>query len=168
MPVEAVQEYTLTKNRRELLQWCGLSFAIAAERALATTLADSTQTLGSDTVTEDQRGDPDGPDEFVTFSPAAIERLVTKSGKASFEEWDVNLPLSMIATARQFVGYSRKTNPQDVSRFLDLFDLPSTTGRGDVPFCAAGLSYCALLAYSNRLDGDRNRSTMSSRLRKLM
>jgi hypothetical protein len=124
---------------------------VAAKVGLGWKVAQCQEPTTNDSVTENQRGDPDVPDEYVTFSPSAIRNVATNSRKATFEEWDANLPFSMISTARAFIGSSRKNNPQQIMKFLELFDLPFATEKGNVPFCAAGLSYCGLVAYVNRL-----------------
>lgn len=147
------------KKRRDLLKWCGASMLMATGRLLARSVARINSNPETDSVTEDQRGDPDSMDEYITFSPSAIRSIVTRSGKATFESWDANLPISMIATARQFIGCSRNTTPEQISKFLELFNLPLTTDKGYVPFCAAGLSYCALLTYSSGLHYDAQSST---------
>jgi hypothetical protein len=155
-------------NRRSLLKWCSLSVVAPLSKTTAKNSGAYQLNPLPDTVTEDQRGDPGDSDEYVTFSPSAIQNIVSKSGKAIFEAWDENLPASMIATTRQFVGRSRKTNPQEISQFLDLFNLPPKTEKGDVPFCAAGLSYCGLLTYFNHLNGHSGLSMTPERLRALM
>jgi hypothetical protein len=156
-------------TRREFARVCWVS-AVAAETGLWSKVATCQDTM-SDIVTEDQRGDPDVTDEYVTFSPSAIRRIATNVGKATFEEWDANLPLSMITNARSFIGSSRKTSPGEIGKFLGLFDLPLSTANGYVPFCAAGLSYCALMTYASRLSHSGAVGTGSisrDRLRKLM
>jgi hypothetical protein len=141
---------------------------LATGELLAKSIAKSSPELGTDSVTEDQRGDPDAVDEYVTFSPSAIRSIVMTPGKAVFESWDATLPTSMITTARQFIGCSRKETPQQITKFLQLFDLPFATDKGYIPFCAAGLSYCALLTYASRLYQDVQSSTTLERLRRLM
>lgn len=154
-------------TRRYFMRACGAA-AFASESLPFTLAAQLQGNLNDDSVTENQRGDPDIPDEYVTFSPSAIEHIVSKSRKATFEQWDRNLPLTMLVTARNFIGYNRKDNPEQISKFLDLFDLPIATGAGVVPFCAAGLSYCALTAYARKLSGISDQAPTRERLRKLM
>jgi hypothetical protein len=156
-------------TRREFVRACCVS-AVVAGTGLWSEVAEC-QDTSSDIITEDQRGDPDITDEYITFSPSAIRKIATSLGKATFEEWDANLPLSMITTARSFIGSSRKTSPEEIAQFLGLFDLPLSTANGYVPFCAAGLSYCALKTYASRLShsGSVSAGAISrDRLRKLM
>ena len=124
--------------------------------------------LDANTVTERQKGDPDASYETVTFDPASIRSLVSGSGKAVFERWEPNLPLAMIATARTFLGKSRETSPDDISDFLRLFKLPLKNEKGYVAFCAAGVSFCALLAYVNALSISYEPTTQAKTFRKYM
>ena len=107
------------------------------------------QTPAVGTVTEQQKGDPGLSYESVTFDPAAIRQISDSSGRrASFERWEPGLSSVMLSTARTFLGNSRTTTPGQIAEFLALFNLPMRDVHGDVAFCAAGLSFCALMAYA--------------------
>ena len=155
------------KTRRDFIASCIASITCKTKGMLAIDSYGLTNVV-EDVTTEDQRGDPDSPAEFITFSPSAIKHLASPSGRATFEDWDKNLSLSMIAIARGFIGCSRMVSPGQIAKFLELFDLPLKTDRGDVPFCAAGLSYCALSTYSNSLAHSNNGIKARDHLRKLM
>jgi hypothetical protein len=155
-------------SRREIIKVCGLA-AVSTELAFLCGHESRATEKPSDLVTEAQKGDPTDADEFVTFSPSAIREMVAKNGKAAFEPWQEGLHLSMVSTARQFIGKSRKSNPDTIANFLKLFGLPLKTDNGkDVAFCAAGVSYCALWAYSEALRRSLNDTNKFKELRKLM
>jgi hypothetical protein len=101
-------------------------------------------------VTEAQKGDPDDEYEQVTFDPEAIRQLSDRSGRATFERYDAALPRAMLAAASGFIGASRTRTPERIAPLLALFGLPlrDRTG-GNIAFCAAGVSYCALSAYAD-------------------
>jgi len=100
--------------------------------------------------TETQKGDPDLVYETITYDPEAIRDLSIRSGKAVFEPWDPQLPAGLIAAARGFIGDSRMKTPGRISPLLELFYLKLTDAQGtNVPFCAAGVSFCALSAYAD-------------------
>jgi hypothetical protein len=122
----------------------------------------------TDFVTEAQRGDPDSVDEYVTFSPERIRQTVVKTGKATFEGWEGNVPHATVSVARRFLGRSRKADPAQIAEFLDLFGLPLKSEKSYVPFCAAGLSYCALLAYTEALNQQLGPAERLGHFRKLM
>ena len=129
-------------TRRAVLKAALLSAFVTPASVLA-------QALGNNALTEQQKGDPDLPYEKVTFDPDSIRRLATHPGKATFETWDPHLSTKMISTARTFLGYSRTSNADQITEFLALFGLPFRDANGYVAFCAAGLSFCALMAYAN-------------------
>ena len=97
---------------------------------------------------ETQRGDPESVNETLSYDAASINRLISVNQKAVFGKRDPNLPLAAIAHARHFLGASRVTTPDQIAKFLALFGLPFSTKEGNVPFCAAGISYAAILAYT--------------------
>src|ERR1700733_7158402 len=135
-------------NRRSFVKSGSAAFLYAG----CTTLSHGVEPI---TTTERQKGDPNAQYEKVTFNPSLINSLVSSGGKASFEPWDKNLPSKMIASCASFVGVSRDTAPDQVSEFLALFQLPYTDSNGFVAFCAAGLSYCALMAFTKALPANR-------------
>jgi hypothetical protein len=124
--------------------------------------------LPDDFVTEQQQGDPDGTIEYVTYSPSMINHEVTKSGKAVFEKWKPEVPISMLSVARGFIGVTRNANPDKIASFLALFDLPPQNQKGNIAFCAAGLSYCALKSYTDALHGPSTERARTESLKQLM
>ena len=130
-------------NRREMLK-------IAHGALLAQ--AGSQLVKSDDIVSERQKGDPDDTYEFVSYDPDKIAKLATKPpNKAIFEPWLKNLPDAMITTARTFLGCSRSSTPDQITKFLGLFDLQLRDRNGYVAYCAAGISFAALTAYANAL-----------------
>jgi hypothetical protein len=148
-------------TRRELVCLGGASFLYSRNTLLR-------QTSNSTTITELQKGDPEASYEKVSFDAEALKRLVSSSAKASFEKWDKGLPLRMISSARSFLGASRETTPGQITEFLALFRLPFKDNNGYVPFCAAGLSFCALMAYTKSLRPDFDITKRMSYLREYM
>src|SRR6266446_6319207 len=107
-----------------MLRLCGLTALFSRAGVGQEASRSDSEDASSDLVTEDQKGDPTDANEYVTFSPTAIRRIVNKSGKASFEKWEASLTLAMISTARQFIGKSRHADPSQIAEFLGLFNLP--------------------------------------------
>jgi hypothetical protein len=154
-------------SRRTFLRILGAS-VLSGHAAFSDSFHTEVRDDPDDLVTEQQQGDPDAPIEYVTFSPSRIGRANVNSGKATFEKWGPTVPISMISVARGFIGFTRTANPEQIAKFLALFDLPLRSDRGDVAFCAAGLSYCALAAYSNSLSGASTETFRVERLKRAM
>jgi|ERR1700688_125050 len=142
-------------------------FAAGVSLCFPTTFL-SGQASTSTTTIELQKGDPDASYETVSFDAEAVRQLVSHSGKATFEKWDKGLPLKMISSARSLLGLSRETTPEQISEFLALFRLPLKDDHGYVAFCAAGLSFCALMAYTNSLKPNYDVTKRATYLRELM
>lgn len=103
---------------------------------------------------EMQKGDPQLEYETINYSAAGIQQLNTQNNvgtRGTLEQWRADWPKEMLKKARTFVGKtSRVKTPEKISEFLELFNLKSKGADGtDVPFCAAGLTYCALLTYAD-------------------
>jgi hypothetical protein len=117
---------------------------------------------------ERQKGDPDLPYETVTYDGQMIRDLAERSGKASFERWDSQLPSAMLIKARGFIGASRLHTPERIAPLLEVFGLALKDGDGRyVPFCAAGLSYCGLSAYADSVRGGYSAADRVKVLRQL-
>ena len=98
---------------------------------------------------ERQKGDAEDAYETVTYDSARISTLSSLSGRATFEPWQRGLPAAMLTTARTFIGSSRTTTPAQIAEFLQLFYLDLKDSNGVyVPYCAAGVSFCALMAFA--------------------
>jgi hypothetical protein len=131
-------------TRRELLATTAAAL-VAAPRDV------SVQTPAVASVTEKQKGDPDWQYESVTFDPDKIRDL--SSGRADFKPYKAALPSAMLSIASGFVGKSRATTPEEIAQFLKLFHLDLKDAKGEyVPYCAAGLSFCAVRAYATQLN----------------
>jgi hypothetical protein len=119
----------------------------AASALVGMTVHPSTQNPALES--ERQKGDPEDDYETVTYDPAQISTLSNMSGRATFESWQRGLPAAMLTTARTFIGHSRTTTPAQIAEFLQLFYLDLKDKKGVyVPYCAAGISFCALLAFA--------------------
>ena len=130
-------------TRRQVLE--ATSAALLAKQAIAF------QSPASGITVEQQKGDPDLRYEQVKFDPETIRKATVRHGRAVFEKWDSMLPANLIAVARSFLGCSRTSTPEQITEFLGLFGLPLRDQDGYVAFCAAGLSFCALMAYAKFL-----------------
>jgi hypothetical protein len=120
-------------------------------------------------IIEKQKGDPDVPYEQVAYDTEKIQAMVERpASKANFEPWDPNMPRKISAAAVDFLGLCRETSQTQISEFLQLFDLPFRDSHGYVAFCAAGLSYCALLSYVQVLNKPLSSNTKITTLREYM
>jgi hypothetical protein len=149
-------------TRRQFISICGLSLCCPPALLSGQVAPSTTPTI------EQQKGDPDAVYETISFDPNAISQLVSQPGKASFEKWDKGLPLRMISTARTFLGASRDTSPAQITEFLRLFDLPFKDDKGYVPFCAAGVSFCALMTYASSIHPNYSANEKMTYFRNLM
>lgn len=106
-------------------------------------------------VSEDQRGDPDSPEESVSYDAGEIRRINTRvdGQRALFEAWVPDLPQRLLTKAFEFEGINRQNNPQRITEFLALFGVGFRNQGGQFEaFCAAGISYCAIAAYTTAID----------------
>jgi hypothetical protein len=127
-------------TRRELLRSAASGIVAAQTPGLMQTPA---------LETERQKGDPEDQYETVTYDPAQIAALSRMSGRAIFEPWQRALPGGMLTRARTFIGNSRVKTPGQIAEFLKLFRLDLKDANGAyVAYCAAGISYCAILAFA--------------------
>ena len=148
-------------TRRELLKFVGTSLFSKTGNLFAI------ETTGV-MVTEDQKGDPGASYEHVTFDREHLDELVSGGGKAIFEQWKKFFPAAMLGNARKFIGYSRETTPEQISEFLRLFGLPFKDARGYIAFCAAGLAFCAGMAYADLLGITYNEANRISYIQPLL
>jgi hypothetical protein len=102
-----------------------------------------------DLIVEQQRGDPGlKPETLRIYRFMASQAAYSK---ATFEARKPAFGAALIKTAQTFIGSTRTTTPDRVTDFLALYDLPLKNESGYVPFCAAGVAYCAAMAYSDLL-----------------
>jgi len=129
-------------NRRKYLSTIG---GTAVSSCLRSSLANA----DDDFIVEQQRGDPGLKPETLRFNKSVASRAA--NAKATFEVRKPAFGAALIKTAQQFIGSTRTTAPDRVTEFLALYDLPLKDDTGYVPFCAAGLAYCAAMAYAELL-----------------
>ena len=116
-------------------------------------------------IVEDQRGDIDLNWETLDCARAPIAAILSGEMKALFEPKADGFSNALVKTASSFVGMSRSKNSGDVSEFLELYNLPYRWANGTfVPFCAAGLSFAAGIAYAELLGKKYDPSVRSERL----
>jgi hypothetical protein len=98
---------------------------------------------------EEQRGDLDAPVETVRVDPRAISELSDPDRRAVFNPRDADFPATLVSVASEFLGFDRVENEDEITEFLALFDLPFKDAKTEkyIPYCAAGLTYAASLAY---------------------
>lgn len=148
-------------NRRQLLQLAGGSLIAAslASRAKAQTEAEANAQL-----VEQQFGDEGMVAEQLRFNPFEVQRLYGAT-KAQFRPRIKNFSERVLDVARRYVGKNRQNAEIDITRFLNVFNLGFRYNSGElVPFCAAGLSYIAALAYIEAL-GEASGTPPLSQLR---
>lgn len=112
---------------------------------------------------EEQRGDENIESERAWIDPALTLGLT--HGTASRATYEPRLPSfgdRLLEIAAQFVGQSRDSHPAEIEKMLRLYNwgLRDSSGRV-IPFCAAGVSYCAALAYRLRQDAQATPTTDS-------
>ncbi len=106
-------------------------------------------------IIEVHQGDPDAPTEELVYGADAIDRLASGRRRASFYPRKDRFGAVLKETASSFVGMSRATHEPQIAEFLQTFRLPYRRASGAPnPFCAAGVSYVAALAYARRHIGD--------------
>lgn len=139
----------IRQTRREIISSTASALLITPARRLLL------NAQAEEDITQEYRGDPDLPDESITYSAARIRTLLEQgtSGRATFARWEPALPAAMLTTARSFIGHSRATHPEVISEFLNLFGLPLKDSQDRyVAYCAAGLSYAAIIAYTAKVE----------------
>lgn len=125
----------------------------------------SAQQLLTD-VQEDHQSDVDAPVEKLEITGAAATRAAKLRGLASFRPKAAKDPKAFaiemlrIAESHAARGVTRKSDPNQVARYLNLFDLDEDEdlryGKGGtgtvIPFCACGVSYAGSLAHGRLND----------------
>lgn len=98
---------------------------------------------------EHLRGDPKLPTELLEFDPLAIQQLVLGKSKAAYSPRIENFGVELVSIASSFIGMNREKNEGEITKFLNLFDLPFKDKNGNpFAYCAAGVSYAAALVYA--------------------
>ena len=105
------------------------------------------ESFGWSPTTENQKGDDQAAYETLHVDPSKIYALVSPT-RAGYQKRDPNFAALFTATAVALDNKSRTTDRPLISDMLELFQLPFENSPHDpVPFCAAGLSYIAAVAY---------------------
>jgi hypothetical protein len=114
---------------------------------------------------EEQKGDPESDYESVRIDPIKVAGLTLGSTRAAFNPRNPEFRTTLLDVARRFVGMDRTNNEEEIVAFLDMFDLPFKDKSGAfIPYCAAGLTYAAAVAYEEFWNKDEA-STSITRLR---
>lgn len=108
-----------------------------------------------------EQGDPNGDIEPVVFDRDYVSAIVDGPPSIAFNIPD---PLpdfagALIDLAKTFDGMDRWKNQEEITTMLDLFGCPFKYQNGAyVAFCAAGVGYCAALAFARaqKLPTDNN------------
>lgn len=94
-----------------------------------------------------QAGDPDEPKSLLVVDQAAIGELYRIVAFNIMKD-AAGVAAKTLSIAEGFVGKNQTQNPEMVEEFFGIFGMPARTESGKfLPFCAAGLSYCAARAY---------------------
>jgi len=95
---------------------------------------------------ESQRGDVDVLPELLRYDRASI--TVASSGvKGTFAPVPSNFRERLLEEASRWVGRNRASDKAEISKLMNLFNLPYAQGGRPLPFCAAGISYVAATVY---------------------
>jgi hypothetical protein len=148
-------------TRRDLLKIGGIALA-------ARTGAQVAQSPTDGATTEQQKGDPDTSYEHITFNRTQLNDLVSNEKKAVFEPPKRYFSEALLENAQKFVGCSRATSPGQIQEFLRLYGLPFQDASGYIAFCAAGIGYCAAMAYAELLGIIYKESDRLARFRALL
>jgi len=126
----------------------------------------------SQPVEEVLSGDPGAPAEVLTFDSSFVDNLIRATRGRGPNKDPRKFSFGMLAAAQTYVGVGRTSSPDQVQQFLQLFGLDLRYANGSfVPYCAAGLSFCACKAYCqtkpsqsiNQIDPNRTfRDTIAS------
>lgn len=126
--------------------------------------------------------DPGGEIEPVVLDQDYVSGLITPTGMRAQAVIPDPLPdfaSALIDVAVQFDKKNRWNDEEDITAMLDLFGMPFTSGcpgncrPGDpncpectyVSFCAAGIGYCAVLAFAKASNSPTDRGTLRDLLR---
>ena len=139
----------MTNRRAVILGTAGLINAAWAASAIAQAEFDDPAVHE---VIESQQGDPELNPESIQFNPYKVQGL-SGGMKASFEPRIEDFSAALLKTAAEFLAVSRQTDKQQVSDFLEAFNLPFQIKGKPLAFCASGISFAAALAYARKQTG---------------
>ncbi len=95
---------------------------------------------------ESQRGDIEVFPELLRYEPASI-KSASSPVKGTFAPVPSNFRDRLLEEASRWVGKNRAADKADISKLMNLFNLPYAQGGRPLPFCAAGISYVAAMVY---------------------
>jgi hypothetical protein len=123
-------------------------FLGASLTALATSVGVRAQTpAATDFSQEVQSGDPGAPTQTIAANQKAIGDLFSIAA-FNIPKDAKQVALGTLTLAGTYVGKNQADDPSMVEEFFAVFDMNPRDGNGQfLPFCAAGLSYCAARAY---------------------
>jgi len=128
-------------HRRSILTFAGASIFGAPLLLRA-------QDITLDEVTEFQRGDPDGPREYVSFSSSKVASNI-KDTKADYLPKLKDFGELLLDEASQYIGFNRQNNRDEIADLLEVFGLGFADSKGKpYAFCAAGIGYVAAKVYA--------------------
>jgi len=101
-----------------------------------------------DELEEFQSGDPNGPREYVAFSPQKVASNVGET-KADYLPLVSDFGSRLLQEATKFIGFNRKDNHNQIADMLELFGLAfADSKKMPYAFCAAGVGYVAAKIYA--------------------
>jgi hypothetical protein len=113
-----------------------------------------------------EQGDPTAAVEPVVYSSSYVSQLLLGQGQLLAQIPDAlpDFAGALIHEAHNFLGMDRWKNEAEITTILNLFGCPFKYGDQYVAFCAAGIGYCAALAFAKM----SNIGTDNTSLRKVI
>ena len=133
-------------SRRSLIKYSALGLVSSA--ALRWSKLAAEETLG---VIGYEQGDPDATLDPVVYDADIVAELISPISTKGFVTIDPipDFLAKLVAVATEFDGKNRYDDPEVVATMLNLFGCPFKYSNGQyVAFCAAGIGYCAALAFA--------------------
>ena len=140
------------------------TFILTTTAAVVPTLGIHAQLIRNN-LEEEHQGDIDAPTETLKITDDALKRamklrtLASQQAKAGKDPEAFALEMLKIAESHAARGVTRRSEPKQVARYLNLFDLDEDGdlcygkgGKEVIPFCACGVSYAASLAHGRLND----------------
>ena len=132
-------------GRRDLIGFTAAAAAVAGLEVRGARAADDV--LGF------ERGEAELQPEAAFYNADRIDAVLSGIDKAQIADPVPDFPAKLLATALRYEGYSRKANEPAITEMLQVFYAPFREGGNLVPFCAAGVGYCAAQVYAGGATG---------------
>ena len=132
-------------------------------------LLSSTRLIAQDAlqVVAYEQGDPTARPEPAVFDPSFVNGLIDAPRAAGLNIPDplTDFASALVAETTQFNGMDRWKDEKEVTDMLTLFGCPFKYSNGSyVAFCAAGIGYCAALAFAKATTQGTDTATLRAML----